>query len=316
MPLTGLHTSAKINVALSNFSYEISQLGGFVADILFPVIPVNKESGIFWKRKTEALQTNVETLRADGDDANMIKIGYESDSYVLEENALKAPITDRERVDVDDQISLEQDAVATLRDQIRLNREIEVKTLINTTSYYTLSNYGSPTSSWSAASTSIEKDIDTAKARIEANSGVSPNSILIPRAVARTLKRQPEIRDLRKNTDSSLLVDGELPPVLWNLQVIIPGALEDEQKYNAGTNALANVWDDSNVWIGYINPRPSRKCVCFGITPRMSLVGHTPDKVLEWRVEQNSVDYYQVSVIDALKVVDNGCGFLYTSVFG
>ncbi len=314
MPVTGLNT-AKINVALSNFSYEIHQMSGFVGERLFPVVYVRKETGIFWKRGTELLQDNIETLRADGAEANIIKLAYTQDTFALAEYALQLPITDRERNDVDDQISLEQDGIAKLRNTIAAGHETRVNSAMMTYTNFTLSNYSDPTYKWNAASTTIEKDIDTAKTTIEGNSGVTPNTIVIPPAIARTLKRQPEIRELRKETNSELLVNGDLPPVLWNLRVVIPGAIEDQQKYAAGTASLAKIWDDNSVWIGYVNPNPGLRSVCFGVTFRLPLVGHTPDRVMEWRDDPKHTDLYELSVIDVVKIVDNGCGFLYTNVF-
>jgi hypothetical protein len=305
---------AQIDVALSNFSYRISQAGGFAARRIMPILGVAKESGKFWKFGTEHLQTNIETKRADGDTAKRIAIAYTTDNYVNEEYALKALITDRERVDIDSQLGHEQNVTQTLREQIELGYELRVRDIVHDSSNYTLSNTTVPGVKWNAGpGTTIEKNIDDAKAVIEGNSGITPNTIVIPSLVARPMKRSDELRLLRKETDSSLLINGDLPPVLFGLNVIIPGAIEDIAKFGA-TSSIQKVWATDKVWIGYVHGTPAPKIVTFGMTFQTNIVGKGADRVKKWRDEDRSGDLLETAVVQSEQIIDEGCGYLYTDV--
>lgn len=310
---TGIGQAA-INIALSNFSYKISQVGGFAARRIMPVLQVPRETGIFWKFDSQNLQQNVETKRADGDTAKRIQVSYTQDTFANEEHALAALITDRERNDIDPRLQHEQNVIQTLRETIELGYEKRVETLINTSGNYTLSNTGTVGVKWNAGpGTTIEKDIDDAKTIIEGNSGVTPNTILIPSSVSRPMKRSDEIRALRKFTDESLLVNGDLPPIMFNLKVIIPGAIEDVAKFGA-TSSIAKVWTEDKVWIGYVEPRPRPKVVTFGMTFQTAIVGKGSDRVKRWRVEERSGDMFENAVVQSEKIVDNGAAYLLTDV--
>ena len=65
------------------------------------------------------------------------------------------------------------------------------------------------------------------------NAGVEPNAILLAENVKDVVKRDSTLRDLIRYVvtggpgNRELLTNGELPPVLFNLAVIIAGATED-----------------------------------------------------------------------------------------
>lgn len=306
---------AHIDVPLSNFSSEIGQTDGFIAERLFPVLPVKKESDLYWVHDTEHLQTNIDTRRADGAPSNRIRLAKDTASYRCDEYSLSSVITVRERNNTDSAINIEMDMIAALKGQLLLSKEHRVRDAVWNANNYLTGLKGSPTVKWGDDAAVIETNIDDAKEAIEGRIGRSPNVIVIPSLVARVIKRHPRIREIVKYTHSDLLIDGELPSVLWGLAVWIPGGIEDSQKFLARTQAIHKVWNADNVVIAYVNTSPGLKTLNFGTTFRVNIgpkgIG---DRVKVWESPEISGDVYEVAQIEDNRMTHPACGYLYDNV--
>lgn len=282
---------------ITNFAVMAGQGGPFVMDLIAPVVPIDQ--AYKWPTYPRA------ELKAPPEDAVGI-LGKPNKYRFVAPTWVNGQTT---RHALDDEMSteltlapgnsfLQQQGARTamLVHSLKMNIEKRGKALLDGGTYS-----ANAVVKWNAASGTIdpENDIDIAKTAIEGRGGLATH-IIIPPAVARAMKRAPKIRELRKDTDSSLLINGDLPPKLFNLNVIIPGALAD----SAAAGLAANVgflWDTDTVYVLMIDPSISGNQEAFTALAQMRWASWgTPFQGYSWpdphqskRSTWTSVDVHQ-----------------------
>jgi len=312
MPQVGeLH----INKALSNFATQLG-VGSFAAPFIAPVLPVEKESDDFWIGGREELDDDRDTEIAPGDPAPEMKWTMTKSNYKCREHARSHPLPHRVRDNADTPIRPQQRAVSKLRGVLDLRYEKRVKVAATNTAVVptdVIANLGAG-AQWGASSgTKIELNVNTAKDKIRQKIGKVPNRIVIPPSVALQMMIAPELLDLRKAWDQTLLVDGMLPNTLWGMQLLIPGSLQNNA--NPGQAAsVGDLWTEDNVLLFYYE-EPSLEYSGFFITFRKRTAAGTDYEVLEWlNLPGRKADLYQVGFIQDEKIANPEAGFLITDV--
>jgi len=306
-----------IDAALTTFAVEIGAGGPFVADKIFPIVEVKKESDKYKIYPKPEIRDDVETIRSASGLAPEIDWKPSEDTYSCKEHALRRFIPDRTRNNADNPIKLEQNTIRKLLHKIRLGIEKRVKSIGMSPSYIT--NNATPSVKWDSTTSTpeIEKNIDTAKEAVVKQCGFEPNIIVIPPAVAKVIKRDPSIRELIKYTNSDLLVNGDLPPTIFNLKVIIPGAIEDISN-PAQAQDLARIWSEDNVLIAYVDPEADdTDTITLGKQFRCKMTAHQVDELIavwRYREEARHGEWFEVGLLNDEKLISAACGFLLTDV--
>lgn len=312
-----------IDVALSNFALGYHPQG-MIADQIFPVIPVKKESDKYYTwDKGEAFRVPDNTKRADGSRSKTVSFTVTSTGYSSDEYALNVEITDRQRDNADSVINLEKAKVRRLKDLIMLDQEIRVSTVLTTLTNWASTNRLtlSGTQQWNNASYSstdktygIEAVVDAGKEAVrQQTGGYEPNMIIIPSAVAKVIKKDSAVRDLIKYTHQELLVDGDLPPVLWNMKVVIPKVSKNTNVEGNATQTLTDVWG-KHVLMLYVNQNPVIDDLSFGYIFRVTNDNSTPWQIRRWREEAYKKDVYETGVNQVEKIVCNVAGYFLQNV--
>ncbi len=298
-----------VDKQLTNFSLKYSN-GNLIADIFAPRIDVSKESDIYYLYGRQNFRIN-KTLRANGADPNYVDaFNIESTpSYVCQERELADIITDRDRDNSDQPLDLNFDTTEYLTEQILLDREKRVADLA--TALATWSTTGATLSGaqqWNnsgfdsdSKTNAIEVRIDTAKEQVRAAIGRDPNTVVIPAAVAKIVKRDKAVRDLIRYTDSTLLVNGDLPPMLWNMRVLVPGGIYDAAE-EGQTFSGSDVWG-KHVICAYIAPNPRSLRTMTAMLTMQSQARITQ----KWRENGKKGDAIEVSEIIVEKAVGTYC---------
>jgi len=306
MPLQA--SQVHIDAGLSNLSIAYRP-SGFVADIVMPVLKVAKESDLYFKWDRGNALRVPETKRADGGESNKVTFDVTKNStYHCEEYALNADVTDRQIANADSILNLRATKTMYVKDLLMLDREKRVATLLTTTGNYDSSVYTtlSGVNQWNNDSFvgSIEKDIDDGKEAVRGLIGHEPNIIIIPAAVAKVVKRDAQVRELIKYTQNNLLVNGDLPPVLWNMKVVIPTAINITSIKGHATTTTADVWG-KHVVMTYVPENGSINTPAHAYTLR-----NRDWRVKTWREESKSKEVIEVSVIDDEIVTSDISGYL------
>lgn len=227
---------------------------GFFQDRIAPVVYVARQEFKYAVYGADQLNQEVETRVLPGEAPSLVRRA--KPTFIpgtCERNALDDKLTDELVNSAPNPIVLEQNRTLKLAHELKLGVETRLKALLDTSG--TAEN--APTTKWDAASGTIkiEQAFDSARETFVKKCGFEANLAVIPPAVSKVMKRDATIRELRKYTDPQLLVNGDLPPVLWGLPIVIPGALA-----NAG-NPMANfaqtidrVWSTDTVYLLYVEP--------------------------------------------------------------
>lgn len=227
--------------------------GGFAQDQLLPTRSVarNDYKYMTWPMRDFLQGSQYDSRRAPGDTAKKITSvkGTWAEGQV-NERTLKDDMPDEILANAANDAAYEAAIVRKITNSLRLEIEIEVEAEINDTTSHTSAN---PAAKWNhATDAAIEKDIDVAKEAFLKQCGFEPTHIVIPPAIRYVVKRDDDIRELRKYTEGGLVSNGDLPPQLFGLQVVTPGAIEDTA--NPGQSAsIARVWNSDNVVLIYVD---------------------------------------------------------------
>lgn len=292
---------------------------GMIAEQIFPVISVKKESDKYYEwNKGEAFRVPDTTMRADGTRAKTLGFSLSTSSYLAEEYALNAEVTDRQLANADSVIDLRSAKSRRVKDILMLDQEIRVATLLTTQGNWASTNRVqlSGTQQWNNASydntvsaSQIESRIDVGKEAVRTQTGgYEPNVIIIPSAVAKVIKKDSKIRDIIKYTHAELLVDGDLPPQLWNMKVLIPKASKNTNKEGNATQTLTDVWGKHVVML-YVPTAGALDEFACGYIFRVSNAAHTPWGARTWREEPEKKEVIEVEVCQDEKLVSNVGGY-------
>ena len=307
MPLgiNNVHVDAPLTNVAVNYS---GTAGGLMAEEASKVIKVAKESDLYYSW-TRADQFRVpETYKADGAEANEFTTSASTTAYVAHEYALKVGVTDRQKANADNVLQLRKNKMRIIQDQIRMDQESRVATLMTTQGNFPAANRTqlATTTQWNNASFSgsIEADVDTGMEAIRQAIGLYPNTIIIPAAVAKVMKRNAEIRELVKYTQSNLLVNGDLPPTLWNMKVVIPGGINVSTQKGASTDTFGDIWGKHCI----LTFRPEGSALDI---PSHSLIFRARDWLVKsWREESKDTEFIQVSVVQDEVLPSSVSGYL------
>lgn len=292
---------------------------GFIADQVFSVYPVAHESDLYYKwDKGQAFRVGrsdgMASLRADKTAPKRLNFGATVDSYVAQEFALEDTVSDREVANADAPLNLAASKIRRLQDLIMLDYEIRVANIATTTGNYAAANFVTlaGANQWNSATfvsntngqhSVIAGEIFTGKNAVRLASGMVPNTIVIPYAVAMVIANDPGLIDLIKYTRSDLLVEDLLPPRLWGMDVLIPRA-PDTTAIEGEAVSLGDVWG-KNVVLFYKDPTPGLDSLTFGLTFRQR-----PWQVKTYREEKTDETVYRPNFVQAEKLVAADCAYL------
>lgn len=298
-----------VNAPLTNFALQFRNRS-FVAEQVFPVVPVVKESDVYYTFSREELR-DVETLRAAGALAKEVEWVPSTATYTAEEYALRHLLPDRIVNNADSPVRPRINTTAKLMKWIQLGQEKRVQKLAQNTANAVATVATSP--KWDGTSPTIEKDLDTAKDSVRNNAGVEPNAVLLAENVKDVVKRDTTLRDLIRyvinlgSGNRDLLMNGELPPVMFNLAIIIAGSTEDTSKQGA-SSSIAKVWNDA-VPVFYRELAVSLDAISWGYIMRVQR-----PVIKTYRDEHRNGEYIEASQIQDEHVVTSNAANLITDV--
>ncbi len=275
-----------------------------VAERVFPVATVVKESDRYYQFQKEELQADSEnTLRAAGALASEFEWDVTDTSYLAHEYAKRMLVADRVRNNADPPIQVDMSTTRKLKDLLMLGQEKRIQAIAQNTAIIT--NNVAASIKWDQSTAIIEEEIDEAKRQILLNAGVAATSMLLSFQAANAVKRW--LKAQAQTTYSEWLSKNMLPPVLWGLETIIAEAVENKEN-PAQTEVLTFVWND-NVLVFNKQAAPTIQDRSLGYILRVQ-----PWEVKTYRDEPRKGNWHECSVIQAEETVDASSGYLITDV--
>ena len=283
----------------------------YYAERLFPVVPVQKQSGRYWIFGRERFR-QYETIRHAGAEAREIAPwSLSNNAYFCDDHSLKDKISDEEVANASG-TDLEITTTENLTDALLLDLEIRVANLVlggavpNTTL--------SGASQWSDYINSDPVSaVEAQKTVIKMAIGKTPNTLAVSYPVFATLRQHPRIIDRFKYTQVGVLDEGSLKTAFGVDNFWVMAAEYDSATEGQAPN-LNFVWG-KNALLAYVVPEPRRREVTLGYTFRWLFgapdLGGTLTK--RYRVEAKSADVIEVHRYDDIEAVAPQAGLVFLS---
>jgi len=227
--------SVHVNAPLTNISVAyIQSQADFVADKAFPVIPVDKQSDIYWLYtkndwfRDEAQQRAPGTESAGG--------GYSVDSsntYYCKVYAFHKDVPDQVRANADAALDVDRDATMFVTQRLLIRREKQWhdqyfaagkgwKDYTGVAGVPAVNQF----KQWSDFTSSDPvNDIKIARMYIKTLTGFRPNTLVLQEEVFETLKLHPDIIDRYKYTSSQVITADMLAKLFEVDRILISGGV-------------------------------------------------------------------------------------------
>ncbi len=284
----------------------------FIADQLFPTIPVNKQSNKYFIYSKDRFRTMGDSRRP-GARANEIEWSLSTDTYYAEGHALAQAIPDELRANSDPAIDIDVDVTETLTDLLFVQREVAVANTVTNPALLTQNATLAGTTQWSDY---VNSDpivaVEAQKATIQQQIGQAPNSLIVSYPVFIQLRNHPKVTDRFKYTQVGIIQPEHLKAVFNVDHFIVAGAVMNTAA--EGTpDVLSFIWG-KNAVLFYQPPSPGRRTVSLGYQFTW-LFGSNTDGFLvkRYRDESRTSDIVEVQRYYALKVVAPTAAFLWLS---
>lgn len=227
---------------LTNISVAyMNQTDEFVADKVFPSIPVDHQYGMYYKYNKGEWFRTVAQKRAPRTESAGTGWTVTTDTYAADVFALHADIADQDRANQDTPIiDLDRDATVFVTRDILLRRELDW-----ITEYFGTGKWGNTDQTggaadganafiqWDRASSTPIEDIEVERLKMSRSTGLKPNTLVLGPEVESALKNHAEIMDRIKYTERGIITR-ELMAALFDVDnVYVPVVVQNTAKEGA-----------------------------------------------------------------------------------
>ena len=251
---------------------------GFIADRIFPIVPVGKQSDVIPQvRKRDRIIKPAETLRAPGTAPRFVHFEVQSQTYYADNYALGTYLTAEESANADAAWNTKQIRGELVMDLLMIDYELRVSNLVssgsNCGSYWTTA---SAWTDWTNASplTDCLGDLWVA----EQLSGVRPNRVVMGRLAWENFRNSMEVlarlfpHGGGGGQGPVSLVSKANAAALLEVDELMVGGLFYNSAAEGASQTLSMAWKD-NVLYYYTPGRPSRERPAFGYSFRWNVPG-------------------------------------------
>lgn len=243
-----------VDAVLSNISVAYKN-DNYLADQVFPRVPVNKKSDLFFTFPKQQWQRNDVELRAPGARARLADYAITTASYVAKTYALAHLIPDEVRLNSDAPLQPDVNATEFVTDALLRAQEIRVAAL-TTGGSGTWVYSASPTTQWSSDTAAPWSDINTALNGVVSVIGRMPNTMVMSWDVWRYLRQHPDFLERIKYTRPSGTVEPSDLTTWFGINKVLVGTQLYDPAREGATGSPSYIWGDG-VWIGYVPAAPA-----------------------------------------------------------
>lgn len=246
--------TAHVDRALTNMSIAYMQdASKFVADKVFPIVPVTRQSDIYYTYdigdflRDEAQARDAATESAGGDYA------VEHDPYYCKKHAFHKDVTPEERANYDEPLNADRDAMTYVTNKMLIRRETIWQRQFfapgvwsNEITGVAASPAANQTLQWQLEASNPIADINGAVISMAGSFGYKPNKLILSPAAFVALSNHPDILDRIKYTQRGIVTEDLMATLFGVDQVLVSWAISnkavkgaaDDIGFIAGNHAL------------------------------------------------------------------------------
>jgi hypothetical protein len=260
-----------LSVPLTNIAIAFTQDAvDFIADQVFPNIPVTQQSGRYWKYDRQYWYRSEATLRGPSTESG--GSGWEVDNtptYFCDVYAVHKDVDDQVRANAVAPINMDRDASKWVTEQLLLKRELLWQASYFKTGIWTGGSEGAfglagvaggPAAhqfkQWDQAGSTPVEDITAQIDAVDERTGYAPNVLVLSPYVFRRLTNNAEFLDRIKYTQRGIVTAEILAAVLGVDKVLIGRAVQNTSKEGNAVQTTAYVLPKA-AFLAYAAPAPS-----------------------------------------------------------
>lgn len=226
-----------------------------VADIFAPKVPVNKESGLYFKNDKSNLIVPGSTTRALTGSANRVTGKLSTETYTLEEHTLEEWIDDRILKTYDNPFDPRRNATNRIAGQLQIEKENELIAALAAATAG--SNQVDAAGNWATVSTDLRAQVKTGNNLIHKATGVRANTLVLDRLSYDALLSNTDFKAaIAYTTDKTEANMRNLIAGYFDVQnVLIAGGIK-QSAAESGTGSF--LWSTKGIaYLAYVNPTPA-----------------------------------------------------------
>lgn len=311
-----------IDSVLTNISVAYVQMQDhFIAGQVFPMIPVNKQSDLYYLYTKNDWFRDEMQRRPDSTESAGSGYGLSTASYRCDVWALHKDIGDQTRQNCDMPLNPDRDATQFLTQRGLLRQEIQWVTDYFATSVWATDMTGvsaAPTGSqfvyWSDYTNSNPiNDIEAGKETVLSTTGFLPNTLVLGYQVFRQLKYHPDIVDRFKYTSPDNITEQMMAAFFDLDSVYVAKAVKATN--NEGETSAYSFTHGKHAWLGYVNPNPGLLAPSAGYTFTWNGVSQgmgTNIGVSRFYMQNLKCDRVEIELAFDNKVVATDLGYFFS----
>ena len=168
----------------------MQQPGDFVADRVFPTVPVQKQSDLYFVYSRADWFRSQAARRAPGTESAGSGWNLSTDSYFAHKVAVHKDVSDDVRANADQAIRTDQDATQFVTQQCMIFRDIQWAEDFFITGVWT--NESTPGTLWDAGGSTPIEDIRAEIINVKGSTGFRPNVVVMSPRVWQVLQDHPD----------------------------------------------------------------------------------------------------------------------------
>ncbi len=249
--------SVHVNAVLTNISVAyIQRQEMFIANRIFPMIPVDKKSDVYYTYTKNDWFRDEAQQRRDGEESAGSGYGLSTASYECKTWGIHKDIGDQTRENADSPINLDREATEFVTQRLLMRQAIQWASDYFTTSVWATDS--TPTNLWSdfTASDPIN-DIETGKTTILSTTGFMANTLVLGYQTYVQLKQHPDLVDRLKytNTVTGRTITPEMLAALFDIdRVLVASAVKATNV--EGETAAYSFTHGKHALLCYVAPAP------------------------------------------------------------
>jgi hypothetical protein len=301
----------------------IRNQGVYVATQVFPIIEVDKQSGIYfiynkndWMR--DEAQRRAPATESAGGGYTLSTDGYNADKYAFHKD-----VPDEVRFNQDAPIDSDRDATEFVTQKLLLRQERQwaadffVPSIWGTTiTGVAAGPTGGQTLQWSVSTSDPKADITAAKRAMRILTGFEPNVLVVGSDVWDVLEVHPKLISRIQYTNADVSLSPQLVARYLGIDKLVIGKSTVATNVEGETEAYADIYGKSAL-LAYVPARPGLLTPSAGyifawrqISPNLA----SPVAISRFRMEQIKADRVEGEIAFDDKLVAADLGYFYTSI--
>jgi hypothetical protein len=300
----------------------MNEPGAYVADVVFPVVSVGKQSDKYARYKKDFWFRDEAKSRAPLTEGTGGGYGLDTPgTFFCDEWEFHKDNADEDRDNQDEVFDLDSEAAMYCIEKIRLSRERRFADLYFKTGVWATSLKGqtdTPSTNefkcWDLSGSTPITDVENAKSLVKIATGINPNTLVVSEMVHQKLKNHSEIVDRFKYTQAGVITEQLLAKVFEVERYVVARAVYATSA-EGDTAALTFALDKYGALLVYAAPKPGKWTPSGGYTFRWSrpmIGGISGDRlavtVRKFRLDTLRADRVQASAYEDIKLIANECG--------